>query len=171
MQQYILHPKCTQSQLISQLDSVKIRAFHVVNNKCWISFFCVCANSRKYLCFKGKPSTCLTFVFDGTILFILKLIISTLWHFQISNCRSSAQNEEYCFQKLVAKHNSYFMDQRIFLKIKTFHSEILQISLLLCPSGEEKSWFGLSILVSSGWSFLGEKEHGRLKYQHKFLQT
>lgn len=102
---------------------------------------------------KQKPSSCLAFVFNSTVLFILKVIISTVWHFQTSNCRSFAQNEEYCLQVLVAKHNSYFMDQRIFLKIRTFHSAILQISLLLCPSGEEKSWFGLRILDSSGGSF------------------
>lgn len=84
-----------------------------------------------------------------------------MWHFQ-ANCRSFAQNEKHYFYKLMAKQSSYFMDQRIPLKIKTFHFAILQILYFFNKVGG-KLWFGLQILDSSGWSFLGEKEAHQIK--------
>lgn len=120
------------------------------------------ANSRKYLSFKTKPSIRLTFAFNSTILLILKVTISTVWHFQTPNyCRSFALHEEYFASK------SLWLSIILILWIKEFSSRwrpfILQYCRFLYFTKVEKKSHDLDVglLTAVDGVFQGKKKQAR----------
>ena len=121
------------------------------------------AKSRKYLSFKTKPSIRLAFYFNSTILFILKPIISTVWHFQTPHCRSFALNGEHCVSK------SLWLSVILILWIKEFSSRRRPFILQYCrflyfftKVGKKSHGLDLGFLTAVDGVFQGKKK-GQVK--------